>query len=89
MIALHAVEKHPSAALRRKLPRPSPGQVTSTYFYVRIIPQHLRALHLEIPYQVRDKLLNSLHKIEFFNNLLGLSIRSAKFVRSNKPTTFA
>ena len=43
-----AVEKRPSAALRRKLPRPSPGQATSTYFYVRLIPQLLRALHLGI-----------------------------------------
>jgi hypothetical protein len=33
-----AVEKRPSAALRRKLRQ-------STYFYVRLIPQLLRALH--------------------------------------------
>jgi hypothetical protein len=57
--------------LRRKLPRLSPGQATSTYFYVRIITKLLRALHLGIPYQVRDKLLNSLPKIEFSNNLSG------------------
>jgi len=32
----------------------------STYFYVRLIPRVLRALHLSIPHQARDRLLNSL-----------------------------
>ncbi|MDQ5988047.1 MAG: hypothetical protein CSYNP_03800 [Syntrophus sp. SKADARSKE-3] len=36
------------------------------------LPQLLRALHPDTPYQVRDKLLNRMHKIEDFNNLLNL-----------------
>jgi hypothetical protein len=32
----------------------------------------MRALHLNIPFQVRDKLLNSLVKDVFFNTLLML-----------------
>jgi hypothetical protein len=47
------LEKRPSAALRCTLRR-------STYVYVRLTAQVLCALHPDIPYQVRDKLLNSL-----------------------------
>jgi len=35
-----------------------------------ILSQSKDALHLNIPYQVRDKLLNSLMKSVFFNTLL-------------------